>query len=126
MLEYILTAQHGRRIAVIVNGAAPHFNSFDLCLCTSYLGASRQSLETQLTLKVNPRPPQLHLLSETADLWHPERSMTVSGADGNTYEEVLELKNGCLCCSVKDSGVLAIQNLMAKKGAFDYILLETS
>lgn len=52
--------------------------------------------------------------------------MTVSGADGSTYEEVLQLNNGCLCCSVKDQGALAIQNLMSRKGAFDYILLETT
>ncbi|CDS10526.1 hypothetical protein LRAMOSA03201 [Lichtheimia ramosa] len=42
------------------------------------------------------------------------------------YEEWLELRNGCLCCSVKDIGVKAIENLMEKRGKFDYILLETS
>ena len=42
--------------------------------------------------------------------------------------EVLKhfLRNGCLCCSVKDNGVAAIENLMKKKGKFDYILLETT
>lgn len=38
-------------------------------------------------------------------------------------EEFLELSNGCLCCSVKDTGVAAIENLMKRKGAFDYILV---
>ena len=42
------------------------------------------------------------------------------------YEEWLELRNGCLCCSVKDNGVKAIETLMEKKGKFDYILLETT
>jgi G3E family GTPase len=47
--------------------------------------------------------------------------------DGKSiYEEWLELDNGCLCCAVKDNGVQAIENLMAKKGKFDYILLETT
>lgn len=41
-------------------------------------------------------------------------------------EEFLELANGCLCCSIKDTGVAAIERLMLKKGAFDYILLETT
>ncbi|KAF8270811.1 CobW domain-containing protein, partial [Lactarius quietus] len=41
-------------------------------------------------------------------------------------EEFLELSNGCLCCSIKDSGVAAIEKLMQRKGAFDYILLETT
>ena len=29
-----------------------------------------------------------------------EKSMAI-GQDGNLYEEWLELRNGCLCCSVK-------------------------
>ncbi len=37
--------------------------------------------------------------------------MTVSSR-GAKYEEILELKNGCLCCSMKDNGLLAIQNLV--------------
>lgn len=41
-------------------------------------------------------------------------------------EEWLEVGNGCICCSVKDTGVNAIESLMAKKGKFDYILLETT
>jgi G3E family GTPase len=41
-------------------------------------------------------------------------------------EEFLELPNGCLCCSIKDTGVAAIEQLMQRKGAFDYILLETT
>ncbi|KAF9049548.1 cobW-domain-containing protein [Hymenopellis radicata] len=41
-------------------------------------------------------------------------------------EEFLELANGCLCCSIKDTGVAAIEKLMERKGAFDYILLETT
>lgn len=31
-----------------------------------------------------------------------------------------------MCCTVKDSGVAAIEDLMARKGGFDYILLETT
>lgn len=48
------------------------------------------------------------------------------GQTGELYEEWLELRNGCLCCSVKDNGIQAIERLMEKKGRFDYILLETT
>nr|XP_034955653.1 COBW domain-containing protein 3 isoform X2 [Zootoca vivipara] len=54
-----------------------------------------------------------------------EKSLAVSQG-GELYEEWLELRNGCLCCSVKDNGLKAIENLMQKKGKFDYILLETT
>lgn len=40
--------------------------------------------------------------------------------------EWLDLANGCICCSVKDQGVNAIESLMERRGAFDYILLETT
>lgn len=51
--------------------------------------------------------------------------MTVN-KDGQKVEEWLELANGCICCSVKDSGVAAIESLISRSGAFDYILLETT
>jgi len=64
---------------------------------------------------------------DTADI--EAKTINVSSADDPTAEqseEFLELANGCLCCSIKDSGVAAIEKLMQRKGAFDYILLETT
>lgn len=54
-----------------------------------------------------------------------EKSLTVS-QEGQKAQEWLELGNGCICCSIKDSGVNAIESLMDRRGAFDYIILETS
>lgn len=57
------------------------------------------------------------------------KTINVSSPDdpaAEQTEEFLELANGCLCCSIKDTGVAAIEKLMLKKGAFDYILLETT
>lgn len=57
------------------------------------------------------------------------RAINVSSASdpfAESSEEFLELSNGCLCCSIKDTGVAAIEKLMQRKGAFDYILLETT
>jgi G3E family GTPase len=34
--------------------------------------------------------------------------------NGSITEEWLELTNGCLCCSVKDSGVKAIESLIER------------
>ncbi|KXS99853.1 hypothetical protein AC579_9485 [Pseudocercospora musae] len=81
LLNYILTARHGKKIAVILNEFG---NSTDI-----------------------------------------EKSLTVSQGDQRA-EEWLDLANGCICCSVKDSGVNAIETLMERRGAFDYILLETT
>lgn len=54
-----------------------------------------------------------------------EKSLTVSEGEKN-YTEWLEVGNGCLCCSVKDMGIAALESLMERKGRFDYILLETT
>jgi len=84
-----------------------------------------------------------------------EQSLSV-GQQGKLTEEWLELRNGCLCCTVKyatpaglvaprtaaahlgphrahacradrrDNGVAALESLMKRKGAFDYVLLETT
>ena len=57
------------------------------------------------------------------------KTINVSSAEDPTAEnseEFLELANGCLCCSIKDSGAAAIEKLMQKRGAFDHILLETT
>ncbi|ELR07513.1 hypothetical protein GMDG_02604 [Pseudogymnoascus destructans 20631-21] len=81
LMNYILTEQHGKKIAVILN--------------------------------------------EFGDSVDIEKSISVS-KDGDQVEEWLEVGNGCICCSVKDIGVTAIETLMKKSGAFDYILLETT
>lgn len=40
--------------------------------------------------------------------------------------EVLDLPNGCLCCSIKSGGLRAIEQLIRTRGPFHHILLETS
>lgn len=51
------------------------------------------------------------------------------GIDGalieKTDDDVLELSNGCLCCTVRKDLVKGVQNLI-KRGGFDYLLIETT
>ena len=60
----------------------------------------------------------------TADI---EKSLTVS-QDDQQSQEWIPLANGCICCSVKDSGVAALESLIERQTdkKFDYILLETT
>ncbi|KAL9054885.1 MAG: hypothetical protein Q9206_003365 [Seirophora lacunosa] len=67
----------------------------------------------------------LTLVTEFGDSADIEKSLTIS-QKGQQVEEWLELANGCLCCSIKDTGVAAIESLISRRGAFDYIMLETS
>lgn len=50
----------------------------------------------------------------------------VVGKDGEKVQEWLELPNGCMCCTMKDSLVTTLELLIKKKNAFDYILVEST
>ncbi len=71
---------------------------------------------------------QLIYYTVVLDTPHSAKTINVSSDDPTKAlsEEVLELANGCLCCSIKDTGIAAIEKLMKRKGAFDHILLETT
>ncbi|XP_015828326.1 zinc-regulated GTPase metalloprotein activator 1 isoform X2 [Nothobranchius furzeri] len=102
----------------------PPAQQIPVTIITGYLGAGKTTLlNFILTEQHNKRIAVI--LNEFGEGSALEKSLAVSQA-GELYEEWLELRNGCLCCSVKDNGLKAIENLMEKKGKFDYILLETT
>jgi len=93
-------------------------------IITGQLGSGKTTLLTYI-LKVQHGKRIAVILNEFGVGSADEKSLAV-GENGETFSEWLELRNGCLCCSVKDNGVKAIEMLMEKKGKFDYILLETT
>lgn len=108
----------------ISSQTAPPAAQIPVTIITGYLGAGKTTLlNFILTEQHNKRIAVI--LNEFGEGSALEKSLAVSQS-GELYEEWLELRNGCLCCSVKDNGLKAIENLMEKKGKFDYILLETT
>ncbi|KAF8967128.1 CobW domain-containing protein [Flammula alnicola] len=100
-----------------------------LTIICGFLGAGKSTLLKRiLTEKHGYRIAVImNEFGDTADI--EAKTINVSSPDdpaAEQTEEFLELANGCLCCSIKDTGVAAIEKLMQKKGAFDYILLETT
>ncbi|XP_055962865.1 zinc-regulated GTPase metalloprotein activator 1A [Sorex fumeus] len=93
-------------------------------IITGYLGAGKTTLLNYILTEQHSKRVAV-ILNEFGEGSAVEKSLAVSQG-GELYEEWLELRNGCLCCSVKDNGLRAIENLMEKKGKFDYILLETT
>ncbi|XP_055150366.1 zinc-regulated GTPase metalloprotein activator 1B isoform X12 [Symphalangus syndactylus] len=93
-------------------------------IITGYLGAGKTTLLNYILTEQHSKRVAV-ILNEFGEGSALEKSLAVSHG-GELYEEWLELRNGCLCCSVKDNGLRAIENLMQKKGKFDYILLETT
>ncbi|KAI5777777.1 CobW/HypB/UreG, nucleotide-binding domain-containing protein [Geopyxis carbonaria] len=108
-----------------------------ITIVTGYLGAGKTTLmnyilqeqhSKRVAVILNGLCPCMHPQipsAEFGDSSDIEKSLTVQ-QDGEQVEEWLELANGCICCTVKDSGVTAIEKLMERRGKFDYILLETT
>ncbi|MBC8120831.1 MAG: GTP-binding protein [Gemmatimonadaceae bacterium] len=44
----------------------------------------------------------------------------------NAEEEIFEMNNGCICCTVRGDLIRIIGNLMRRKDKFDHILVETT
>ncbi|KAF2968534.1 hypothetical protein GQX73_g5052 [Xylaria multiplex] len=95
-----------------------------ITIVTGYLGAGKTTLLNYILTARHGKKIAV-IMNEFGDSLDIEKSLTVNKG-GERVEEWLEVGNGCICCSVKDSGVNAIESLMEKKGAFDYILLETT
>ncbi len=76
LLNHILTAEHGKRVAVIVN----EFGEV--------------GIDSQLMIEAD--------------------------------EEIVEMNNGCICCTVRGDLIRIFGNLMQKREKFDHLVIETT
>lgn len=97
-----------------------------ITIVTGYLGSGKSTLLDYIGKTTNQR--LAIILNEFGDSSLIEKSVTIKDNEKNeTVQEWLDLGNGCLCCSVKDNGVTAIENLIENsRDKVDYILLETT
>lgn len=97
-----------------------------ISIITGYLGSGKSTLLEMIGRKSKKR--LAIILNEFGDSAAIEKSVTIQDAEKNeSVQEWLDLGNGCLCCTVKDNGVTAIEILIENSGdKIDYILLETT
>ncbi|SCU92902.1 LAFA_0F13586g1_1 [Lachancea sp. 'fantastica'] len=106
-------------------GSATGDKKIPVTIITGYLGSGKSTLLEKIALKGSDKKIAV-ILNEFGDSSEIEKSMTIREG-GSSYEEWLDLGNGCLCCSMQDVGVKAIEGLISRcPGKIDYILLETS
>ncbi|BGP13332.1 hypothetical protein JCM10213_001481 [Rhodosporidiobolus nylandii] len=96
-----------------------------MTIVTGYLGSGKSTLLDYILREQHGRRIAV-IMNEFGDTTDIESKSISVQADEAQVEEWLELNNGCLCCSVRDTGLLAIISLMEKKGKFDQIVLETT
>ncbi|PYH90233.1 cobalamin synthesis protein, partial [Aspergillus ellipticus CBS 707.79] len=102
----------------------PAQNRVPITLVTGYLGAGKTTLLNYILTEKHGKKIAV-IMNEFGDSSDIEKPLTVN-QDGQEVTEWMEVGNGCICCSVKDTGVMAIESLMERRGTFDYILLETT
>lgn len=107
------------------DGASSETSKIPVTIITGYLGSGKSTLLEMIAMKGSDRKIAV-ILNEFGESSEIEKAMTIRNGSAS-YEEWLDLGNGCLCCSLKNVGVKAIENMIQRSpGNIDYILLETS
>src|SRR4051812_24559485 len=88
-------------------------------LLTGYLGAGKTTLLNRILSE--PHGQKFAVIVNEFGEIGIDNDLVV-GAD----EEVFEMNNGCICCTVRGDLVRIIDGLMRRKGKFDAIILETT
>src|SRR5690349_22723835 len=86
---------------------------------TGYLGAGKTTLLNRI-LSENHGKKYAVIVNEFGEICIDND--LIIGAD----EEVFEMNNGCVCCTVRGDLVRIMEGLMKRKGKFDAIIVETT
>ncbi len=86
---------------------------------TGYLGAGKTTLLNRILSEPHGKKYAV-IVNEFGEIGIDND--LVVGAD----EEVFEMNNGCICCTVRGDLIRVIQGLMKRKGRFDAIIVETT
>jgi len=86
---------------------------------TGYLGAGKTTLLNRILSEPHGQKYAV-IVNEFGEIGIDNE--LVVGAD----EEVFEMNNGCICCTVRGDLVRIIDGLMRRKGKFDAIIVETT
>jgi G3E family GTPase len=94
-------------------------NKIPVTVLTGYLGAGKTTLLNRI-LSENHGKKYAVIVNEFGEIGIDND--LIIGAD----EEVFEMNNGCVCCTVRGDLVRILDGLMKRKGKFDAIILETT
>jgi G3E family GTPase len=86
---------------------------------TGYLGAGKTTLLNRILTEDHGRKFAV-IVNEFGEIGIDND--LVVGAD----EEVFEMNNGCICCTVRGDLIRIVEGLLKRKGKFDAILVETT
>jgi cobalamin biosynthesis protein CobW len=93
-------------------------------IVTGFLGAGKTTLIRHLLANANGRKLAV-IVNEFGDVGIDGEILKGCGNEACPEENIVELANGCLCCTVADEFVPALDAILAK-GGVEHIVIETS
>ena len=98
---------------------APQFAKIPVTVLTGYLGAGKTTLLNRILSEPHGKKYAV-IVNEFGEIGIDNELVV------NADEEVFEMNNGCICCTVRGDLVRIIDGLMRRKGKFDAIIVETT
>ncbi|MBI2236763.1 MAG: cobalamin biosynthesis protein CobW [Magnetospirillum sp.] len=92
---------------------------------TGFLGAGKTTLVRHLLANTGGRRIAL-IVNEFGDVGVDGELLAACGVQGCREEDIIELANGCLCCTVADEFLPTMQALLDRADPPDHIVIETS
>ena len=92
---------------------------------TGFLGAGKTSIIRHLLENANGRRIAL-IINEFGDVGVDGEILKNCGVEECTEDDIVELANGCICCTVADDFVPTMEALLGRENPPDQIVIETS
>jgi cobalamin biosynthesis protein CobW len=94
-------------------------------IVTGFLGAGKTTLVRHVVENAKGRRLAI-LVNEFGDVGFDKSFLAACGVEGCTEDAIVELPNGCICCTVADDFVPALETLLGRAEPPEHILIETS
>ena len=92
---------------------------------TGFLGAGKTTLIRHILENANGRRLAL-IINEFGDIGIDGEVLKGCGDENCKEEDIVELANGCICCTVAEDFIPTMQNLLSREDRPDHIIIETS
>ncbi|AFY69295.1 cobalamin biosynthesis protein CobW [Thalassoporum mexicanum PCC 7367] len=121
LVRHLLQHNHGRRIAILVNEFGEV--GIDGDLLRSCQVCPDDSADQDLA---NVAKATDAILDNSNSADRPNSLDPVVNDFSDNSDNIVELTNGCLCCTVQEEFLPTMQELLQKRDRIDHILIETS
>src|SRR6478609_9439294 len=92
---------------------------------TGFLGAGKTTMIRNLLQNAGGKKIAL-IINEFGDLGVDGDVLKGCGAEACTEDDIIELTNGCICCTVADDFIPTMTKLLERERRPDHIIIETS